>query len=182
VVPGEALLSVQFVDANGTGLAAPIELGTIQIQSTSRVFTPPRPQVLRQANFGGKIGLLGADLASDPIAPGAVLPITLYWQALVEMDVPYTVFVHLLDGDGRVVAGHDGQPVEGTRPTTGWVAGEYVTDLHQVAIPLGLAPGDYVVEVGLYDAGVTTLPRLPLLDDGGQTGADNVIFGPIQVR
>ena len=72
--------------------------------------------------------------------------------------------------------------MNGTRPTTGWVTGEYVADPHLVAIPADLASGDYVVEVGLYDAGVATLPRLPVLDSEGRAETDRVIFGPVQVR
>jgi hypothetical protein len=126
--------------------------------------------------------LLGADSGPDPVAPGGVLRMTLYWQALKEMDVPYTVFVHVLGPDGQAVAGHDGQPMNGTRPTTGWVPGEYIADAHDVKIPGELPPGDYVIEVGLYDAGVSHLPRLLILDDEGQVETDRVIFGPVQVR
>jgi hypothetical protein len=98
------------------------------------------------------------------------------------MDVPYTVFVHLLGPEGQVVSGHDGQPAGGDRLTTGWVPGEYVTDLHELAIPADLLPGEYVVEVGLYDAGARGLPRLPLLGEEGQAETDRVIFGPVEVR
>jgi hypothetical protein len=149
---------------------------------TERVFTPPQPQAPRQANFDNKVILLGADLAPDPVAPGEILQVTLYWQATSDMDIPYTVFVHLLDADGEVVAGNDSQPVSGTRPTTGWVPGEYVADRHDVAIPADLPPGEYVVEVGIYDAGAARLPRLPVLGEDGQDATDRVIFGPAQVR
>ena len=125
--------------------------------------------------------LLGADLEPDPAAPGGVLRLTLYWQALTEMDTPYTVFVHLLDAQERVVVGHDGEPVDGARPTTGWVPGEYIADGHSLTLPADLPPGDYVIEVGLYDAGVPAMPRLPVLDEEGRPAADRVIFG-VQVR
>jgi hypothetical protein len=108
--------------------------------------------------------------------------VTLYWQALAELDVPYTVFVHLLDPEGRVVTGHDGEPVSGTRPTTGWVPGEYITDAHDVLIPKDLSPGEYVIEVGLYDAGAPGKPRLPIRGQDGRVETDRVIFGPVQVR
>jgi hypothetical protein len=114
--------------------------------------------------------------------PGDQLRLTLYWKALADMDVPYSVFVHLLAPDSQVAAGHDGEPAGGTRPTTGWVPGEYITDPHDVSIPADLAPGEYVIEVGLYDAGVLAMPRLPILGDDGQMEADRVIFGPVQVR
>ncbi len=180
--PGAARLSVQLVDLSGA-LSGPVaELTTLEVLPTARVFTPPQPQSPRRASFDDKILLFGADLAPDPVAPGATLDVTLYWQALSEMDVPYTVFVHLLGADGTVVVGHDGEPVAGTRPTSGWVPGEFVTDLHPVSIPNDLPAGEYVVEVGLYDAGTTRLSRLPVVGDEGQVETDRVIFGPVEVQ
>jgi 4-amino-4-deoxy-L-arabinose transferase-like glycosyltransferase len=180
--PGPASLAVQLADVAGTPLGEAAELTAITVLPTERVFTPPQPQAPRQANFDNKVILLGADLAPDPVAPGEILQVTLYWQALSDMDIAYTVFVHLLDAAGEVVAGQDGQPVSGTRPTTGWVPGEYVADRHDVLIPADLPPGEYVVEVGMYDAGAARLPRLPVLDEDGQGATDRVIFGPARVR
>ncbi len=175
--PGPVRLAAQLVDAGGAPLGPAVELDTVEVLPTERVFTPPRPQAPRRANFDNRIFLLGADLEPDPVAQGGTLHLTLYWQALTEMDTPYTVFVHLLDAEGRVVTGHDGEPVDGTRPTTGWVPGEYIADAHTLLIPADLPPGDYVIEVGLYDAGAPHMPRLPILDDEGQPAADRVIFG-----
>jgi hypothetical protein len=180
--PGQARLAVQLVDAGGAALGSFADLATIQVQPTTRTFTPPRPQAPRQANFENRLVLVGADLAPGPVAPGSTLRVTLYWQALAEMDIPYTVFLHLLGSDGQVVVGHDAEPAGGARPTTGWVPGEYVADPHEVLIPADLAPGEYVVEVGVYDAGVPKMPRLSILGDEGQVEADRVIFGPVQVR
>jgi mannosyltransferase len=180
--PGEARLQIQLQDNDGTALGPVASLASIRVLPTARTFSPPRPQVPRPANFDNAIALVGADLEPDLATPGGVLQVTLYWQAGVEMDVPYTVFVHLLGPDGRVVAGHDGEPVGGTRPTTGWVPGEFITDLHEVSIPADLLPGEYVVEVGLYDAGASGWPRLPILGAEGLAATDRVIFGPVQVR
>jgi hypothetical protein len=174
--PGEARLSVQLVDVGGEALGPAAELTRVEILPTTRVFTPPQPQAFRQTDFGDQILLLGADLAPNPTAPGANLRVILYWQALAEMDIPYTVFVHLLGVDGQVVAGDDGMPVSGTRPTTGWVPGEFITDTHEVSVPLELPPGEYVIEVGLYDAGAPSMPRLPVLGEEGQVETDRVIF------
>ena len=180
--PGEARLSVQLLDANGVALVAPAELTTIAVLPTERVFTPPQPQAPRQANFDNKVLLLGADLAPDPVSSGDIIQVALHWQALTDMDIAYTVFVHLLDADGEVVAGHDSEPVSGTRPTTGWVPGEFILDQHDVPLPADLPVGEYVIEVGMYDAGAPRLPRLPVLGDDGQAATDRVIFGPVRVR
>jgi hypothetical protein len=179
---GGARLSVQLVGPDGVPLGPAADLAVIQVLPTSRLFSPPHPQSPRETNFGDIVALLGADLAPDSVAPGETLAVTLYWQALAETDVPYTVFVHLLGPDEQVVAGQDSEPAGGTRPTTGWVPGEYIADPHEVPIPADLAPGDYVVEVGVYDAGVPAMPRLPIVEDEGPLAVDRVIFGPVQVR
>jgi hypothetical protein len=175
-------LAVQLLDASGAALGPPADLTAIRVLPATRTFTPPQPQAVRKANFDNRIVLVGADMAPNAVAPGGVLPVTLYWQALAEMDIPYTVFVHLLGPDQQVVAGHDGEPVGGTRPTTGWVPGEFVTDQHEVPIPADLPGGQYVIEVGLYDAGAPGMPRLPVLGEDGQVETDRVIFGPVRVR
>ena len=180
--PGEARLSVQLLDAKGGALADPAELTVITVLPTDRVFTPPQPQAPRQANFDGRVLLLGADLGPNPAPPSGTIQVTLYWQALTDMDIPYTVFVHLLDTSGEVVAGHDGEPASGTRPTTSWVPGEFISDRHDLSLPADLPAGEYVIEVGMYDAGAPGLPRLPVLGEDGQAATDRVIFGPVQVR
>lgn len=180
--PGMARLGVQLMAADGNSLGDAAELTAITVLPTERVFTPPQPQAPRQANFDNKVILLGADLAPDPATPGGVLQVTLYWQAESDMDIAYTVFVHLLNATGEVVVGHDSQPVSGARPTTGWVPGEFVTDRHDLAIPADLPAGEYVVEVGMYDAGASRLPRLPVLGGDDQVATDRVIFGPVGVR
>ena len=180
--PGVARLAVQLVNADGTALGSATELTAITVLPTERVFTPPQPQSPRQASFEDRVILLGADLAPDPVSPGDILQVTLYWQALADMDIGYTVFVHLLNASGEMVAGHDSEPVAGTRPTTGWVPGEFVADRHDITVPADLPQGEYVIEVGLYDAGAARLPRLSVLGSDGQAVTDTVIFGPVQVR
>jgi mannosyltransferase len=180
--PGEARLSLRLASADGTALNSPAELTSVKVMTTDRVFSAPQPQRAGHANFADKIALLGADLVPGTLRPGDTLSVTLYWQVLTEMDIPYTVFVHLLASDGRVVAGHDSEPVGGARPTTSWVPGEFITDLHTLPTPADLSPGEYLVEIGLYDAGVPGLPRLPVLGEEGQVKADRVVFGPVLVR
>ena len=113
---------------------------------------PPQVEYPVQFDLGGQVRLTGYDLSTTRLTPGTALTITLQWQALHEMRSDYKSFVHLLDPSGRLVAGSDAMPANWTRPTTGWLAGEYVADLHALALPGYLAPGEYRLETGLYDA------------------------------
>jgi len=148
---GTYMLRVSLVDESGTaGDAA--DLGRVTIRVPPRTLTAPRVEHQSSANLGDQVNLIGYDLSGDKLAPGATLTVTLYWQARQEMVGDYKTFVHLLDATGHLIVGSDAVPANWTRPTTGWIAGEYVTDPHTLVLPASLAPGDYRLEVGLYDA------------------------------
>jgi hypothetical protein len=82
------------------------------------------------------------------------LSLTLLWRAEAEMETAYRVFVHLVDGNGRLLAQSDAEPVNWTRPTPGWAPGEYLVDPHTLAdlsSILGDAPRPLTLRIGLYD-------------------------------
>jgi hypothetical protein len=111
------------------------------------------------------VELVGYDLPQAVWTPGSSLPVTLTWHALQTPDKGYHVFIHLLDAQGQVVAQHDGVPGEGELPALGWLPGEYLTDTHRLALPPGLASGDYRLQVGLYDPITEQRPGDPVLLD-----------------
>jgi hypothetical protein len=59
----------------------------------------------------------------------------------------------LLDPGGRLTAQSDGIPAGWSRPTTGWLPGEYITDVRALTIPPDAPAGDYILSVGLYVPG-----------------------------
>lgn len=99
-----------------------------------------------QAQFGPAIQLYGYQLGQT----AGQLDLTLYWQALAVPQSDYKVFVHLLAEDGTIIAQDDRIPVDWLRPTTGWRAGELLTDHYLLSIPAGLSPASYRLFVGLY--------------------------------
>jgi len=99
---------------------------------------------LRSAGSGDEIRLLGYSLAQRQLAAGDIAPLTLFWQADQTPSRHYKLFVHLLDASDQIVGQIDteislGQPGE-------QVAGNLGLPVHP-ATP----PGEYRVEVGLYD-------------------------------
>jgi hypothetical protein len=83
------------------------------------------------------------------------------------------VFAHVLDGNGDLVAQHDGVPAVGFRPTSSWQAGELIADDHWIELPADAALQDATLSVGLYrPADVTRLDR----SDGS---GDNSYFMPL---
>jgi hypothetical protein len=110
-----------------------------------------------QADFGNQVRLLG-------MRPISNKELILFWQAIADMQTDYTIFVHLLDAEGKTLVNADHLP---SRPTREWRPGQVIPDRVSLSLPPGLSPGDYQVEVGLYDAYQPGLPRLPLADGSG---------------
>ena len=80
---------------------------------------------------------------------------------------PWTIFTHLLAPDGHLVAGDDCEPGCGSYPTTRWQPGDVIVDEYQLQIPADAPPGEYTLEIGLYDW--RTGNRLPMIGDGGNS-------------
>ncbi|MGH2461839.1 MAG: hypothetical protein ACRDIY_23535, partial [Chloroflexota bacterium] len=112
--------------------------------------------------FGGRIGVLGYQVNTDRPRAGQTLELTLIWRAEQAIDHDYTVFTHLIDAKQNQAAGNDSMPLNGQYPTSTWLAGEDVVDPHPIVLPTGLAPGQYHLAFGLYDA--KTLRRLPVTE------------------
>jgi hypothetical protein len=128
------------------------------------------------AQLGEHIVLLEAQTTGD-IQPGSVITLTLYWQGLDSMDKDYTVFVHLLDASGQFQGQHDGPPLGGARPTSGWLPGEYLRDVHPIEVAANAPPGAFAIEVGMYL--LATSERLPVAGTPGET---SVIVERLQLR
>jgi hypothetical protein len=154
----------------------------LEVEALERVFTSPDVQFLSGANFGGLVTLVGANISSEVIKPGGTLHLTLYWRALAEMDISYTVFTHLIDAQSRIWAQKDNIPVAGSRPTTGWLPGEVIVDEYELVVEPKAPPGEYIIEVGLYDTSDPAFPRLPVLNEEGKPIDDRAVFGPVWVK
>lgn len=124
------------------------------------------------ATFGDQIRLSGINDDRE-IEPGGEVALSLFWEALRVPDNRYTVFVHLLNGAGDLVASHDGEPVDGTYPTAAWHPGPLVQDTHYLSLPAELPPGEYDLRVGLYL--LETGERLPVTGAAGEAYPDRAL-------
>jgi 4-amino-4-deoxy-L-arabinose transferase-like glycosyltransferase len=137
-----------FVELDGVSYL----LAEIEISTVAHTFAPPLPQMPLDVTFGTVARLVGFDPPPADLPAGQPVPLTLYWQALGTGDpIAYTVFTQILAEDGRLIAQHDAPPQSGTRPTTGWVGGEFIIDAHLLTFrePTYVGAGQLVV--GLYD-------------------------------
>ena len=174
--PGHYTAFVRLVGADGSVPGERVSLGGIAVVGQSRVFDPPMPSHDASVEFGVAARLVGYDLTAGAVKPGDRVKLRLYWQAIAETTVDYKVFTHLLDEAERVQGQQDSAPASGNRPTTGWVAGEYIVDDYELAVSSD-ASGTLRVEIGLYasaDGG-----RLAARDAGGQPTGDRLVLAPI---
>jgi hypothetical protein len=128
-----------------------LNLSAIDVETPEHILDPPDMNHTQEVGFGQVVKLVGYDMPAT-IGLGETLPVTLLWQSQGETPVSYKSFVQLLDASGQLVSGSDAIPDDWQRPTTGWVANEYITDPHHLSVPLDLIPGSYRILVGLYEA------------------------------
>jgi len=155
----------------GEVLGNHIPLAQVRVLPASGPTPEPTPKPLEPApHFPGL-----ARLEAFAVQPGPLLVVTLYWRAESEgpMATDFTVFVHLLDAQGRIIAQHDGPPALGERPTSGWQADELIVDRHALADVGAPYAGEASIEIGLYNP--QTLQRLPTAD-----GADHILL-PVRI-
>jgi len=150
----------------------------------AKVFYVPARTQLRQplwakkARWEDHIVLVGADpISCCDYRPGDIIYLELWWMAgQVPPAYNWTIFTHLLDSQGRYIAGDDGEPGKGSYPTTSWQAGELIITEYQLFIPKDTSPGEYAIEIGLYNW--QTGERLPLADQPG----DAFLLGKVYVH
>lgn len=111
--------------------------------------------------FGDVITLVGFDGVMQ-VRRGDELKLKLLWRGEKLIPRDYTLFVHLLDDSGNIIAQTDTQPVGGTYPTSIWDAGELVPDEVSVTISPHAPPGRWRVGIGWYDS--QTGERLSVAD------------------
>jgi 4-amino-4-deoxy-L-arabinose transferase-like glycosyltransferase len=162
---------LEAVDASGAPVAPPI-VGRVRIAPAHPLQV--MPQRAAQADWD-HAALIGLD-APMQASPGAVVNLRLYWRATKALPQDYTVFVHLTDASGKLVAQADSEPRSGAYPTSAWAANDVIPDDHALVLPIDLAPGDYALSVGLYLA--PDGPRLPLKSQVG----DAFTLGTLQVK
>lgn len=103
-------------------------------------------------DFGGVIKLAGYTVEKRENH----LLITLAWQAMVDPDINFTGFVHLIDSHDTLVSQTDRPPLG--YPTSDWRPEEIVVDRFRLDLPPDLQAGTYRLQTGFYEP--ATVARL----------------------
>ncbi len=164
-----------------------LSLGDLDVQPYPH---PPKTDHLL-ANFRQRVGLVSAaaNRKSAPwdipitAQPGDIIHLTLKWEALDYAEESYTIFVHLIDLANRPIVALDYTPLGGAMPThlwfPKWLPGQQMRDPYRLQIPPDLPPGDYLIEVGLYE--MVGNRRLHISDLQGNLIGDRYILGAVTV-
>jgi hypothetical protein len=174
--PGDYSVRVSLVSPEGEELFK-LDLGSLTVEETDRLFTVPDIEEPLEARFGDEIQLLGYDLQT---IESRQFGLTLFWQALIEPAASYKVFIHVLDLDGVCcIWQNDDFPKQGQYPTDRWLAGEVVVDPYHIELPPGLPAGQYPVEIGLYIP--QTGQRLQVIVPG-RPANDALFLSPLEIE
>ena len=179
--------------AVGAGMLA---LGIWQYQTVETTYaTPPAlaapvtPSRMVDATFSGGMQLVGFDLpegaATDFSKP---LPLTLYFQAVAPVPEDYTLFIHLVDGENRMLYQYDGIPYQGRHPPRQWRAGEIFADHYEIlpkpetatALAGQITNTLATLSLGFYPV-LRPQERLPVLDANGQPTGDRVLLASVRI-
>jgi hypothetical protein len=188
VAPAAAHIEVGLYDlSDGTRL--PLASGTDAL-ALAPVMLAARPEIDLPAigalpnplneNFDNQIELIGYDLDRRAARPGDTIRVTLYWRARAPIHTNYSVFAHVRGQGETLWAGQDSWPQQGAAPTAGWQPGQVISDTHSLQIKTATPPGQYDLEVGLYDAGGQRLLQYDA--DGLPTDLDFVYLSRLRVE
>lgn len=133
-------------------------------------------------NFNDAVELAEYQWLSEAYRPGDVAELMIWLGVFDTRDLgpvhpsafktDLNLFTHILNPDGTVFLQQDRLDA----PSWDWQAGDIIMQIHRFAIPPDAAPGEYAVEVGLYDR--ITGDRLTVID----SGADSVRVDPLIIR
>ncbi len=134
-------------------------------------------------NFGGQMSLVGYQIDRRLAGPGDTVTLSLYWRGESPIPHDYTVSVQMLGPDLRNYAQRDNWPLNGARPTSGWLPGEMIApDRYPMTLSQDIPPGVYSIQVVVYrltDSG--DIERLQLVTPDGRLVDDYVLLTQVRV-
>jgi 4-amino-4-deoxy-L-arabinose transferase-like glycosyltransferase len=145
-------------------------------------------------NFGDELRLEGFALGGSSLNPTSTaeevenktLPsgkdswVVLQWRALADLVADYKVAVYLLDSHGRLAGQADKLLLSNLLETTSrWHAGQLEMDYYILPCEPATPPGEYTVQVVVYDA--STMGRLSVFDAVTGASTASIPIGQLRV-
>jgi hypothetical protein len=111
----------------------------------------PADAILANIGFGEQLRLAGYRVSNQEY-PDSDISVVLYWHGLAPMSTDYVVSVRLVAADGTWLAQNDSWPANGLLPTSQWRQGDYVRDEHILTLPRDSSPGQYALQIVVYNS------------------------------
>lgn len=139
--------------------------------------SPPIVPNRVEAEFEGKIRLLGYETDKKSYRIGEPITLVTYYEVLQDMDTDYTIFIHgrVSGGGGRMIGDHT--PVNGTHPTDQWKKGTYIMDKWSGRISKRVSSGHMNFYIGFFnDKGRLEVTK------GPNDGENRVKIGSVRIK
>jgi hypothetical protein len=168
--------TLEVRDPHGTLVDSEVDLGPLRMAGQP----PPVPDraLPTSCRLGDRFALAGYRWDGWPEQASGPTRLTLLWQTGATPNDDLKVFVHVVDGGGKIIAQVDDRPRQGRYPTSQWAPGETIVDEYQLPLPAGKAPDGYQIRLGMYypDSGI----RLLVLDGASNQPAPDFVslIGP----
>ncbi len=128
--------------------------------TVTRRYEPTAPSQALQVEVGEGIQLAGFDLSIIPQSDSILARVLLHWHAPQRVTKEYQVLIQLFDANNQPLVTHLDTPYQGERPTSTWLAGEWLVDEHVITVP-PLASGLYKLGLNLIETETQTLLPSP---------------------
>jgi hypothetical protein len=149
------------------------------LQTAIRREAPTHFERAVEANFEGKIQLLGVDMP-DTVAKGERFPLTLWFKVLEKPGTNYKIFLHF-DGTGVRFQG-DHEPIKGRCGTSYWQPGDIIQDTYEVtAGELTHPRGSYNVWAGFFTGSSGSWKNMTVLGENHDTN-NRVNLGTLRLK
>jgi hypothetical protein len=98
------------------------------------------------------------------------------WRVSATVEKDYTLFIHLIDAQNKIVAQSDVLLTSGSEPTSQWHPTRQYVNAITLPLNANTPPGKYQLQIGLYDAAAQE--RLHLVDANAQPIEDKLMIEP----
>ncbi len=168
---------ISILDDQGNAVADQIQFGVVPL----RMETPQEDLSQLQpldVDFEERVRLRGWQIQADPAQPDT-LTVNVGWQTLDRMPSDYTAFVHLVDGEGNIMAQADLPPGGSENPTTRWLPAETVLTKAQLVLPPGMREQAQALRIGLYEPVGGRQLAVTAATTPGVTPGDTYVLAPL---
>jgi hypothetical protein len=113
------------------------------------------PPLWQGVAFGDQIALNGVEIPDNRMTfrENETIPVKLWWSALKQPAMDYSISLAVFDENGALVTQDDGPAhAEGTpEQMTAWKPGTYYEDYRNLTLPIGTPGRSYTIVVTVYD-------------------------------